>query len=123
MNALNTKAKNTADKLLKKFGAPATYIQFIAGAGFNPVTQEMEADQEIEHQITTYPSNPTYGMINGGLASASDVVFMVSALELVIAPKVGDKVLFSGKEYQFISNQPTYGGSDIALHQIICKAH
>lgn len=120
MNQLNDKARLTAEKLLSKFGATATLSKVIAGV-YNPLTQTV-VNTSSSHTISTYPSKPDSGMISSGLATGENIVFLVSAKQLGVIPLANDTLTFNSKAYTVVRDIPIYGGSDIALHQLVCMA-
>ena len=114
---LDVKARETAERLLQKFGMNATYKKIIQGT-FNPTTQTM-TNTETDYAITIYIDKPNSGDITSGLASATDVMILVSAKELGVEVNVGDKIV-GDKTYEVKADKPIYSGALIAMHQIIC---
>jgi hypothetical protein len=119
-NALNDKARITAEKLLSKFGAVATLTKVTTGV-YNPDTQSV-TNTTVVYNIHTYADKPSVGIIQSGMATVSDMMFTVSALELGVTPMPNDTLTFGSQTFSVIRDVPIYGGSDIAIHQLICMA-
>ena len=119
--ALDNTARNTALKLLQKFGKDAVFKREVAGT-FNATTGEMSGLTTTQINITIYPKSPEQGDIQSGLANANDVMILASSVELGdIEVKNGDKIIYD-KTVMIKVIKPIYSGNKIALYKFICSA-
>ena len=99
---LNEKAKNTAFKLLEKFGKVGTYKRK-SGQIYDPETG-----------IKSYLAPIERGLINEG-----NVVILIAAKSLPFMPQNNDVIEFPHCSYTIKYNDAVWGGEDMALHQLI----
>jgi hypothetical protein len=118
--ALDNKTRAIAEKLLKKFGKVATYSKIISGV-YDHYTQ-MVVNTKTDYPVTIYIDKPDISLINGGLATASDLLILISAKELGRSIEANDIVSFDSKSYTVLRDMPIYSGEEIALYRVICKA-
>ncbi|MEA2091120.1 MAG: hypothetical protein U9O83_01990 [Campylobacterota bacterium] len=117
---LDSKARATAERLLKKFGKVATYIEISEGVydpdiGSAPVV-------ETEYPITCFIDEAKAGSLrSSGLINATDLIILVSAKELNLEVDNTDKISFDGRTYSIIKDIPDWSGELVALHNIVCK--
>jgi hypothetical protein len=117
--ALDSKARATTEKLLKKFGKVAQFREEIAGV-YDPDTGSTPPPTINLYPITVYIDKASDGEISSGLVLASDTLILVSAKELGIIPQAGHDIIFSDKTYQIKSDLPIYSGELVALHRLVC---
>ena len=117
--ALDAKSRETARKLLVKFGKTGTYTNTVVGV-YDPTTGLVSADTETIVSITAYIDKASQGEIESGLVLASDTVVLVSAKELGLSPIAGDTITFTEGVFQVKSDLPIWSGNLIALHRLVC---
>ncbi|MCD8213263.1 MAG: hypothetical protein LUC34_04325 [Campylobacter sp.] len=119
---LNQTAKNTAFKLLNKFGKDGIYKRQ-SGQIYDPETGQMQISFS-EHKIKAYiDSAKSYSnLVEKGLINEADNVILIAAKSLPFMPNVNDLIVFPEKTYAVKYNDTIYGGEDIALHQLVGAA-
>ena len=116
---LNEKAKNTAFKLLEKFGKNGIYKRQ-AGQIYDPKTGEMSLNYESRPVKAYIDSAKSYSnLIEKGLLNEGDSVILVAAKSLPFVPQNNDKIEFPHGTYTIKYNDAVWGGEDIALHQLV----
>ena len=108
---LNEKAKNTALKLLEKFGKVGTYKRK-SGQIYDPETGGM-TEQISEYKVKAYIDS-IKSLINDG-----NVVILIAAKSLPFMPQNNDLIEFPHCSYTIKYNDAVWGGEDVALHQLI----
>ena len=112
---LNEKAKNTAFKLLEKFGKNGIYKRQ-AGQIYDPKTGEISLNYESRPVKAYIDSAKSYSnLIEKGLLNEGDSVILIAAKSLPFAPQNNDKI----GTYTIQYNDAVWGGEDIALHQLV----
>ena len=116
---LNEKAKNTAFKLLEKFGKVGTYKRK-SGQIYDPETGGM-TEQISEYKVKAYiDSAKSYSnLIEKSLLNEGDNVILVAAKSLPFMPQNNDAIEFPHCSYTIKYNDAVWGGEDVALHQLI----
>lgn len=82
-----------------------TLLKNLSGHSAVYQTKQMSSDPlfptttTTSYDITIYLKAPSIDDLKSGLASAEDVLILVSPLELGIEPKINDVIIASGKTY------------------------
>lgn len=126
--ALDTTARNVADRLTRKFGTTGTLRQETRTIDPNTglLTRETQVDTAVP--ITPPGARPPR-QLGSARGSVDDTIRMgqlwttIPALGLAVVPAVGDRFLFQGEttEYQVIGVFPLSSGNLIANYAIQCK--
>ncbi|NOQ31792.1 MAG: hypothetical protein GQ570_11780 [Helicobacteraceae bacterium] len=118
--ALDSTARKTSERLLKKFGKKAVYVEVSEGV-YDPDIGTVPII-ETNHDVTCFIDEAKAGSLkSSGLINADDLVVLVSAKELNLEVDNTDKISFDGKTYSIIKDIPVWSGEQIALHNIVCK--
>lgn len=118
MAALDRKARNTAKKLIQKFGKAAVY-QVRTGATqqvYNENTglfEDAVAFEPVPLKIAP-PVTPTQDELVDGQILTTDLKFEIAALGLTFEPKANDRITFDGRDYTVKMVKTQYSGELIA---------
>ena len=123
--ALDKKARATAERLLKKFGKVAVYVDVFDTGEYDTETST-NILIETPHNITCLIDKAQTGNLRAnGLINATDLIILVSSKELNIDINQVDnldKLSFDGKQYSIVEDMPDWSGEEIAMHNFVCKA-
>lgn len=106
--------KATADRLIARFGKPATLISFTSsGPDFDPVITETET------AITLVETGYSLTNRNESLVQAGDKIWLVQA---AAAPSLSDKIELDGTRYNMVDIQPVAPGATTLLFEVQARA-
>ncbi|WP_169975852.1 hypothetical protein [Campylobacter sp. RM16191] len=116
---LNEKSRQTAFKLLDKFGKVGIY-RHQGEQIYNPDTGGMQTDyQEIKVKAYIDSAKSYPAMVEKGLITLEDNVILIAAKSLPFMPRNNDEIVFPHATYAIKFNDAVWGGEDVALHQLV----
>src|SRR6188768_3855579 len=102
MTALDTRARNTAERMIDKFGKVMSLNRATVGA-YDPSTGNATETPSLTtiKGVVSKPSPIAFGM---GLAQRGDMKVLVAAQPLdTLVPAPGDELIFDSKTWQVVS--------------------
>lgn len=116
---LNEKSRQTAFKLLDKFGKVGIY-RHQGEQIYNPDTGGMETDyQEIKVKAYIDSIKSYLSPIEKTLIEEGSVMILIAAKSLPFMPRNNDEIVFPHATYAIKFNDAVWGGEDVALHQLV----
>jgi hypothetical protein len=116
------KFQNIAKKLLNKLSALDAVYQYEDGSVYDPATMT-NVPNLVTKDLTIYKTKVSNGDIQAGIASATDLMILVSGLDLEgVTPKQGHKIIDSTGVYEVDKILPTNEANGVvALYKFVCK--
>lgn len=120
--ALDTTARNTASRLLAKFGKAMTLTR--AAGTYDLATGTTTPGTPQTASVNGYPDatyrklGQTYG---AELVQAGDLDVMVAAKGLAFTPAPGDQLSWGSEVYKVQQVKPTYSGEQVALYNLLVR--
>jgi hypothetical protein len=120
--ALDSRLVPTAQRLLDKYGATATYGD-PSTKSYDPVTSAVTESGATNPTIKiTPPTHYSRHLIDGTMIQASDMQTFVAAQDLTFVPKRGYTLTLGSLVWRIERVGPIYTGDEIALYELQLRA-
>lgn len=107
------RSKETADRLLTKFGQSATLRRYVAsGTAYDPTLTATD------YPVTIADMAFKETQIDGTLVKRGDRLIYMAAARLAIAPAVADTLLVGSVEYKVIDVEPLQPGGTVVFYKM-----
>jgi hypothetical protein len=113
---LDTVARNTAQRLLGKFGKTCTLKRVTEGA-YDTATGTASTT-ETSYSVKAYLDQPNSQDLAGGLVTQTDEVAIFAALGLAIEPTLLDKLTVDGTDRTIKMVSRVWSGEQVALWRV-----
>jgi len=113
---LDTKARNTANKMIAKFGKSITLTRVTEGS-YDPTTGEMAASTNSTATLSALIQDyKPFEYVSGAIESGDRQV-TIAALDATI-PNIGDTITIDALVYSVISVKTVWSGELAALYEL-----
>ena len=117
---LDTRARATAETMIAKFGKAMTLTReavgtYVPSTGSAPVT----ATSYAVIGVVSQPSNTVLAM---GLAQAGDIVVLLAAKSLTVAPQAGDVLVIDAANWQVLGVRSMFSGELVATYELQARS-
>lgn len=117
MTAFDRRAGRTAERLIERFGAPATLRRVTRS--YDPVTGEAGEITE-DHAVTVSPPETfREDLIDGTLVRRGDLKTHLAATTAPVVPEAtGDRLILSATTYEVLAVEPVMSGAVVAYYTL-----
>lgn len=113
---LDTRARNTAEKMIKKFGKVIT-LSRITNGNYDPATGDMPASSAVDLSVKSLIKDCKPFEFTSGTIETGDKKVTLAALNLS-QPSVGDKVTIDTVIYSVISVKTIWSGELAVMFEL-----
>lgn len=119
--ALDSVLRPVAEKLIEQFGGPATYR--VVSESFSATTGVVTATETAYSVIMTPPEPFIQARYAAGLGAEAavqvgDMRALVKGQNLGFTPSLGDRVTYTGTDWQVVGVTPLYSGALPAAYEL-----
>lgn len=123
--ALDTAARNTASRLLAKFGKALTLTRATPGT-YDIPSGKTTGDTTASYTVNGYVdgSSTRYLGLKYGpdLIKGGEIEITIPALNLAIVPTEGDQIAVGSQKFIVLKVGPTYSGELVATYALLVRA-